>query len=53
LAEYPEIVKEELDIEEGLVLLCGIALGYEDTNAPVNQYRTPRAELGEFVTFFS
>lgn len=52
LAEYPEIVKQELGIGDGYVLLCGMALGYEDAGAPVNQYRTPRAELDDFVSFF-
>jgi len=52
LAEYPHIVKEALGTGDGYVLLCGVALGYEDTSAPINQYRTPRAELRELVTFF-
>ena len=51
LGEYPEIVKNELELPKNTVLLCGMALGYEDTNAAINQYRTPRAELDEFVTF--
>jgi nitroreductase len=51
LAQYPTIVKEELGIHKDKVLLCGIALGYEDTKALVNSYRTPRVELDEFVTF--
>lgn len=52
LAEYPDIVRQELGMEDRFVLLCGMALGYEDTAAPVNQYRTPRAEIEEFVRFF-
>lgn len=52
LAEYPEIVRQELGLGEGFVLLCGMALGYEDESAPVNRYRTPRVELDEFVTFY-
>ncbi len=51
LAEYSNIVKEELDIPKKTILLCGMALGYEDTDAPINQYRTPRLDLEEFVTF--
>ncbi len=51
LAEYPEIVKQKLGLGDGFVLLCGMALGYEDTSAPINQYRTPRARLEDFVTF--
>jgi nitroreductase len=52
LAEYPDIVKQELRMGDGFLLLCGMALGYEDTKAPVNQYRTPRAPIEEFVRFF-
>lgn len=51
LAEYPAIVKDALGIEDSHVLLCGIAVGYEDTEAAVNHYRTPRADLVEFVRF--
>jgi len=51
LAQYPEIVKKELNIPKEKVLLCGIALGYEDEKALINSYRTPRVELNEFVTF--
>lgn len=51
LGEYPAIVKSELRLEQGSTLLCGMALGYEDTSAPVNGYRTPRMELEEFVNF--
>ncbi len=51
MAEYPGIVKQELGLDEHPVLQCGIALGYEDVDAPINGYRTPRMELEEFVTF--
>jgi len=53
LAEYPQIIKHRLGIGDDCILLCGVALGYEDTSAPINQYRTPRAELAEFVRYFS
>ncbi len=51
LAEYATLVKEELQIPADTILLCGMALGYEDTTAPINTYRTPRLELEEFVRF--
>jgi len=51
LAQYPDIVKEELNIEENKILLCGMALGYEDTEALINSYRTPRISIDNFVTF--
>jgi len=52
LAEYPSIVKKALDIKPNMLLLCGIALGYEDKEALINSYRTPRIALEEFVTFY-
>ncbi|KFL33158.1 MULTISPECIES: nitroreductase [unclassified Sulfurospirillum] len=51
LAEFPSIVKRELGITENLLLLCGMALGYEDKEALINRYRTPRMSLEAFVTF--
>lgn len=53
LAEYSTLVKEALDIPKDTILLCGMALGYEDADAPVNAYRTPRLDLEEFVSFHS
>lgn len=53
LAEYPDVVKRELGLTEGLLFVCAMALGYENKRAPVNQYRTPRVELEEFVRFYS
>ena len=52
LAEYPDIVKQELGYGDETMLLCGMALGYEDTDAVVNSYRTPREELNSFVRFY-
>jgi len=51
LAEYSSIVKETLNIPKNTILLCGMALGYEDTTAAINQYRTPRLKLEDFVHF--
>lgn len=53
LAEYPDIVRTELGYESDRVLLCGMALGYEKTDALVNSYRTPRTAVDEFTRFFS
>ncbi|MDC0430891.1 nitroreductase family protein [Candidatus Thioglobus sp.] len=52
LAEYPEIVKKELGYEDQ-VLICGMALGYEDTTEDVNNYRTGREDLDKLVRYFS
>ena len=53
LAEYPKIVREILDYPDNALLLCGVALGYEDIDAPVNGYRTPREEVATFTRFFA
>jgi len=52
LAEYSVIVKETLGFAQDTVLLCGMALGYEDKDAAVNGYRTPRDDVQTFTRFF-
>lgn len=52
LAEYPHAVKETLGYSDDLILLCGMALGYEDTHALVNSYQTSREEVETFTKFF-
>ena len=52
LGQYPLLVKEALGYGRGTILLCGMALGYEDTEGPINSYRTPREEVETFIRFF-
>lgn len=52
LGEYPEIAREVLGYTDNKVLICGIALGYEDKEHLVNSYRTSRASLDDFVRYF-
>ncbi|MDH5392405.1 MAG: nitroreductase [Gammaproteobacteria bacterium] len=52
LADYPEIVKQQLGYANDSVLLCGMALGYEDKSALVNSYRTSREKVEAFTRFF-
>ena len=52
LAEYADIVKTRLGIETGKVLIAGLAMGYEDQDAPVNGYRTPREAVEAFTSFY-
>ena len=51
LAEYPEIVKSFLNLDQDCVLLCGMSMGYEDTTAAVNSYRTSREAIENWVQF--
>jgi len=53
LGEYPEIVKEALGYPQDSILICGMALGYEDLSALVNSYRTSREDVDTFSQFFS
>ena len=52
LGEFPEIVKNDLGYAADSILLGGMALGYEDTEALVNSYRTSRLPIESFTRFF-
>ena len=45
------VVREVLQIPEEHVIYCGLAIGHADPNAPVNHFRTERAEVHETVRF--
>lgn len=51
LGQYPEIVKKCLGYDDEQILVCGMALGYEDKSAPINNYRTSREPITEFTRF--
>lgn len=53
LADYPEIIKTELGYPFDSTLVCGMALGYADTTAAVNLYRTAREPVDSFTRFFN
>lgn len=50
-AAFPTVVRRELGIEAGQVVVCGIALGYEDKDARENRLRSPRAPLSDWAKF--
>jgi nitroreductase len=39
------------ELAETEMIYCGMALGYEDTSAPINSLRTDRANLDEIAVF--
>jgi len=51
LVNYPDIVRQELQIPAHRQLICGMSMGYENPDAPANQFRTTRIPLTEFVQF--
>jgi nitroreductase len=48
---YNRVVAEVVSPPLELMLFCGMAIGYEDANAPVNRLETERMSLAEFATF--
>jgi nitroreductase len=52
LAEYPNTVRRLLNIPESRALVCGMALGYPDPSAPVNNYRTAREPVANFTAWY-
>ncbi|MYR08118.1 nitroreductase [Gordonia sp. SID5947] len=53
LASYSELLHRELDIPADRHVVAGISFGYADADAPVNTFRTTRADLADAVTFVS
>ena len=52
LAEYPDIIRNLLTIDEQYAVVCGMALGYEDESHPTNQYRLQRESVDSFTRWF-
>ena len=53
IADYPHLIKPLLGYSlDDSLLICGMALGYEDTQAAVNAYRTPREGIDQFVSYY-
>ncbi|CAM4241811.1 nitroreductase [Comamonas aquatilis] len=53
LASYPATVRRVLGLAETQHIVCGMALGWADLEAPVNQTQTTRAPLAEYFTEMS
>jgi len=51
-AEYPDVVREVLDLTE-VDIVCGIAVGYEDSTHRLNSYRTERESIDNFTRWYS
>jgi nitroreductase len=48
MASYPSLIRQHLGLDEGSVIVCGMALGYADPDASVNQTRTERCSLDTY-----
>lgn len=51
LGQFPDPVREALDIPEERGILFGMSFGYADENAPVNKTRTDREPIENSVVF--
>lgn len=49
LANHADVVQASLGIAPDQMVICGMALGVEDRDAPANRTRTARADLTEFA----
>ena len=50
-AIWAPTVKKHLNIGDDMMLFCGLALGYADPDALINQLQSPRAPMDEVVTY--
>ncbi len=50
-AEFPRAVRRLLGVSEAESVVCGMAIGVEDTDAPANALRTERVPAAEFTDF--
>jgi len=49
LVRYPEVLRGKLDIPDSLSVVFGIAIGYEDTQNPINKFRSVRRTVSDIV----
>jgi nitroreductase len=48
---YHKIVRWHLSMPDEELLACGISMGFEDTAAPVNEFRVSKLPIEDFATF--
>ncbi|WP_332066173.1 nitroreductase [Bartonella sp. CB189] len=51
LADYPKQTRPLLSVPSDRKIICGMALGYRDINAPENSIETDREPINNFVRF--
>lgn len=49
---YPEILRQNLHIPESKIIICAVAIGYPQEDAPVNRVRSEREPLEAFATWY-
>ena len=53
LAEYPDVVRNILKINDTKKLICGMALGHANYQDTSYQYRTERESVETFTSWFN
>lgn len=48
MASYPSLIRQHLGLDADTKVVCGMALGYADPDAPVNQTQTTRCGLDDY-----
>ncbi len=51
LCDYATHIRKFLGYDDNKILVCGMALGYEDVKAEINNYRTSREPVVSFTEF--
>jgi hypothetical protein len=51
VADYPDIVRNELKIAPELAIICALAVGYPDHDFPTNKLRIGRDPVAKHVVF--
>ena len=51
VAGYPDTLREYLDIDDDMRILCGVAIGYPDPQFPANTLNVPRSSLDQNFVF--
>ena len=46
---YPDAIRAELGITNNLAIVLCISIGYPDLGMPLNQYRSLRREINEYI----
>jgi nitroreductase len=50
-AMYGTHMRELLDIDDDHIFFCGMAIGYRDPDAPINNFDVPRVSIDEAIGF--
>jgi nitroreductase len=50
-APFHRVIRRRLGVPESRTLICGLALGYADPDAPVNTFRPAREAVESFASF--